>query len=98
MNVGHGQEEIVEAAAEQMRTLAYFPLTNSHKPAVNLSKKIDELLGTDETYRTFFANSGSEANETASKIPKQYHVQTGNPGNNKLITRNLAYHAQTLEA
>lgn len=80
LNVGHGQEEIVEAAAEQMRTLAYFPLTNSHKPAVNLSKKIDELLGTDATYRTFFANSGSEANETAFKIARQYHVQTGNPG------------------
>lgn len=98
LNVGHGQEEIVEAAAEQMRTLAYFPLTNSHKPAVNLSKKIDELLGTDATYRTFFANSGSEANETAFKIARQYHVQTGNPGKYKFISRYRAYHGSTLGA
>src|SRR5699024_12043354 len=57
LNVGHGQEEIVEAAAEQMRTLAYFPLTNRHKPAHNLSKKKNELLVIDETYRKGIANN-----------------------------------------
>lgn len=96
LNVGHGQEEIVQAAAEQMRELSYFPLTSSHKPAVNLSKKIDELLGGG--YRTFFSNSGSEANETAFKIARQYHNQTGNPGKYKFISRYRAYHGSTLGA
>lgn len=96
LNVGHGQEEIVQAAAEQMRELSYFPLTNSHKPAVNLSVKIDELLGGG--YRTFFANGGSEANETAFKIVRQYHNQTGNPGKYKVISRYRAYHGSTLGA
>src|SRR5699024_12410467 len=59
---------------------------------------IDELLGTDATYRTFFANSGSEANETAFKIARQYHVQTGNPGKYKFISRYRAYHGLTLGA
>lgn len=96
LNLGHGQEEIVQAAAKQMRELSYFPLTSSHKPAVNLSKKVDELLGGG--YRTFFSNSGSEANETAFKIARQYHIQTGNPGKYKFISRYRAYHGSTLGA
>src|SRR5699024_7525035 len=96
LNVGHGQEEIADAAAEQLLELSYFPLTNSHKPAVDLSKKISELLGAD--YRTFFANGGSEANETAFKIARQYHSQTGNPGKYKFISRYRAYHGSTLGA
>lgn len=96
LNIGHGQEEVIEAAAEQMKDLAYFPLTNSHKPAVHLSKKISELLGGN--YRTFFSNSGSEANETAIKIARQYHIQTGKPSKYKVISRYRAYHGATLGA
>src|SRR5690625_1967083 len=96
LNLGHGNEEIVDAAAEQMRNLSYFPLTSSHKPEVNLSKKINDLLGGG--YHTFFSNSGSEANETAFKIARQYHIQTGNPGKYKFISRYRAYHGSTLGA
>lgn len=96
LNVGHGNEEIVQAAAKQMRELSYFPLTNSHEPAMELSKKISELLGGG--YRTFFSNSGSEANETAFKIVRQYHIQTGNPGKYKVISRYRGYHGSTLGA
>lgn len=96
LNLGHGNEEIVEAATEQLRNLSYFPLTLSHKPAVKLSKKINDLLGGG--YHTFFSNSGSEANETAFKIARQYHIQTGNPGKYKFISRYRAYHGATLGA
>lgn len=96
LNLGHGQEEIIEAATKQMRDLAYFPLTLSHVPALNLSKKINDLLGGG--YRTFFSNSGSEANETAFKIARQYHIQTGNPEKYKIISRYRAYHGSTLGA
>ncbi|MFD1451837.1 aminotransferase [Oceanobacillus sojae] len=96
LNLGHGREEIAEAAAEQMKTLSYFPLTMSHQPAIKLAAKISELLG--EKYQTFFANSGSEANETAFKIARQYHNQTGNPQKYKIISRYRAYHGSTLGA
>ncbi|KAB7708317.1 aminotransferase class III-fold pyridoxal phosphate-dependent enzyme [Bacillus aerolatus] len=96
LNLGHGREEIVEAAAEQMRSLSYFPLTLSHQPAIELSAKISELLG--DSYKTFFSNSGSEANETAFKIARQYHHQNGNPGKYKFISRYRAYHGSTLGA
>jgi len=96
LNLGHGRQEIVEAAAEQMKTLSYFPLTMNHKPAIKLADKISSLLGA--RYQTFFSNSGSEANETAFKIVRQYHTQTGNPGKYKVISRYRGYHGSTLGA
>jgi len=96
LNLGHGRKEIVDAAAEQMMKLTYFPLTLSHIPAIQLSAKISELLG--DSYKTFFSNSGSEANETAFKIARQYHIQNGNPGKYKIISRYRAYHGSTLGA
>lgn len=96
LNLGHGRQEIVDAAAEQMKNLSYFPLTMNHQPAVKLAEKISELLGA--SYQTFFSNSGSEANETAFKIARQYHNQTGNPGKYKFISRYRAYHGSTLGA
>ncbi|MBP1949874.1 aminotransferase [Virgibacillus litoralis] len=96
LNLGYGRQEIVNAAAEQMKKLSYFPLTMNHQPAVELAGKISELLG--EKYQTFFSNSGSEANEAAFKIVRQYHNQTGNPGKYKIISRYRGYHGTTLGA
>ncbi|GAB3055744.1 aminotransferase [Virgibacillus ainsalahensis] len=96
LNLGYGRQEIADAAAEQMKKLSYFPLTMNHQPAIQLANKLSELLG--EEYQTFFSNSGSEANETAFKIARQYHMQTGNPGKYKFISRYRAYHGSTLGA
>lgn len=96
LNLGHGQKEIVQAAADQMSQLSYFPLTFSHPPAIKLSAKLSDLLGGG--YKTFFSNGGSEANETAFKIARQYHNQNGNPGKYKFISRYRAYHGTTLGA
>lgn len=93
LNLGHGRKEIAQAAYEQMVNLSYFPLTLSHIPAIELSAKISELL--QGSYTTFFSNSGSEANETAFKIARQYHIQNGNPGKFKFISRYRAYHGST---
>ncbi|WP_016696627.1 aminotransferase class III-fold pyridoxal phosphate-dependent enzyme, partial [Rhodococcus rhodochrous] len=60
VNIGYGRQELAEAAYEQLKTMAYFPLTQSHVPAIKLSEKVSEWLG--EEYRVFFSNSGSEAN------------------------------------
>lgn len=96
LNLGHGRREIADAAYEQMVNLSYFPLTLSHIPAIELSAKISELL--QGSYTTFFSNSGSEANETAFKIARQYHAQNGNPGKFKFISRYRAYHGSTMGA
>ncbi|GGK08809.1 putative aminotransferase YhxA [Lentibacillus kapialis] len=96
LNLGYGRQEVVDAAAEQMKKLSYFPLTMNHQPAIQLANKLSEMLGAE--YQTFFSNSGSEANETAFKIARQYHMQTGNPGKYKFISRYRAYHGSTMGA
>ncbi|PWW26862.1 adenosylmethionine-8-amino-7-oxononanoate aminotransferase [Cytobacillus oceanisediminis] len=93
VNVGHGRTELAEAAYEQLKEMAYFPLSQSHKPAIQLAQKINELLG--EQYVIFFSNSGSEANETAFKIVRQYHQQKGDYGRYKIISRYRAYHGNS---
>lgn len=96
VNVGYGREELAEAAYEQLKKLAYFPLTQSHMPAIQLGEKLNELLG--DEYVIFFSNSGSEANETAFKIARQYHQQKGDYHRYKIISRYRAYHGNSLGA
>lgn len=96
VNVGHGRGEIADAAAEQMKTLAYFPLNQSHLPAIRLSEKLNQWLGGG--YRIFYSNSGSDANEVAFKIARQFHHQNGEPSRYKFISRHRAYHGNSMGA
>lgn len=94
VNVGYGRQELAEAAYEQLKDLAYYPLTQSHLPAIKLAEKLNEWLG--DEYRIFFSNSGSEANEVAFKIARQYHIQNGDHGRYKFISRYRAYHGNSM--
>ncbi|WP_332630831.1 aspartate aminotransferase family protein [Halalkalibacter flavus] len=96
VNVGYGREELAEAAYEQMKQLSYFPLTHSHGPAIQLAEKLNELLGGE--YVIFYSNSGSEANEVAFKIARQYHQQKGDSNRYKIISRYRSYHGNTMGA
>lgn len=49
----------------------------------------------DGSYVTFFSTSGSEANEAALKIARQYHIQNGHPGKHKFISHYRGYHGGT---
>ncbi len=96
VNVGYGREEIAKVAYEQLLENTYTPLSVGHIPAIQLSEKISELLGDD--YVVFFSNSGSEANEAAFKIARQYHQQQGAVNRTKFISRYRAYHGSTMGA
>lgn len=96
VNVGYGREELAEAAAEQMKKLAYVPMTQSHEPAILLAEKLNEWLGGD--YKIFYSNSGSDANEVAFKLARQYHQQNGEPARFKFISRYRAYHGSSMGA
>lgn len=96
VNIGYGRQELAEAAYEQMKSLAYYPLTQSHTPGIILAEKLSEWLG--DEYRIFFSNSGSEANEVALKMARQYHYHQGNANRNKFISRHRAYHGNTMGA
>jgi taurine-pyruvate aminotransferase len=96
VNVGYGRTELAVAAYEQLKEMAYFPLSQSHVPAIKLAEKLNEMLG--DEYVIFFSNSGSEANETAFKIVRQYHQQKGDSNRYKIVSRYRAYHGNSMGA
>ncbi|MCF8565333.1 aspartate aminotransferase family protein [Alicyclobacillus tolerans] len=93
VNLGYSEKELADAAYEQMRQMPFYPLSQSHLPAIQLAEKLSEWLQGD--YRVFFSNSGSEANETAFKMARQYHIQNGEPSRWKVISRYRAYHGNS---
>ncbi|PLT29483.1 aspartate aminotransferase family protein [Peribacillus deserti] len=96
VNVGYGRTELAEAAYEQLKEMAYFPLSQSHVPAIKLAEKLNDLL--EDEYVIFFSNSGSEANEAAFKIVRQYHQQRGDHSRYKIVSRYRGYHGSSLGA
>jgi adenosylmethionine-8-amino-7-oxononanoate aminotransferase len=96
--LGHGRREIAEAAAEQMNTMAFFPLwTYAHPKAIELAEKLASLAPGDLN-RVFFTTGGAEANESAWKLARQYHKMRGDTDRYKVISRDIAYHGTTLGA
>jgi adenosylmethionine-8-amino-7-oxononanoate aminotransferase len=97
--VGHGREELAEAAAAQMRQLAYYsayaPFSNA--PAIALAERLVELTGGAMQY-VYFVNSGAEANETAFKIARLYWRLQGKPDKFKIVGRERGYHGGTMAA
>lgn len=92
VQVGHGREELAEAAAKQARELAFFPLWSyAHPAAVQLADRIAGMAPGDLN-RVFFTTGGGEAVESAWKLAKQYFKMTGKPGKHKVISRAVAYH------
>jgi adenosylmethionine-8-amino-7-oxononanoate aminotransferase len=96
VNVGYGREELADVAREQMARLPYLPLSFTHAPAAELAGKLVEMLGYPA--KVYFTSSGSEANEAAFKIARQYHAQTGGQRRFKIIARYRGYHGNTLGA
>ena len=98
VNVGYGRLEIATAAFEQLQKICYYPLSHINMPAAELGQRLAELLPGDLNH-SFFCNSGSEANETAFKIARQYSRQKF-PGQNKykVIARYQGYHGFTYAA
>jgi adenosylmethionine-8-amino-7-oxononanoate aminotransferase len=92
VQVGHGRQELADAAAAQARELAYFPLWSyAHPRAIELA---DRLAGyaPGDLNRVFFTTGGGEAVESAWKLAKQYWKLVGKPTKHKVISRAVAYH------
>lgn len=98
VNVGYSRPELVEAAAEQMGQLPYLAPFLNADPVIAFAEKLQSMLGFE--CHVYFSVSGSEANETAIKIARQYHLQNGKQGENrfKIISRYRGYHGNTLGA
>ena len=98
VNVGYGRTEIAEVVDAQMRQLHFYPHSAINAPAARLAARLAEILP-GQLQHLFFSNSGSEANETALKIARQYGRQKYLGENRyKVIARYQGYHGFTYGA
>lgn len=98
-SLGFGEERLIQAAVDQMRDLPYYHLFThkSHNPAIDLAEKLCEMAP-NNMGKAFFANSGSEANDTAVKIIWYYNNAIGRPEKKKILARTKGYHGVTVAA
>ena len=99
VNAGHGREELAEAAAQQMRRLAYGSayVGFTNEPAVRLAERLPGLTYPNMT-GVYFTTGGAESNESAFKIARYFWRRQGAPSKTKVIARHHAYHGLTLAA
>jgi adenosylmethionine-8-amino-7-oxononanoate aminotransferase len=96
--LGHGNRRIAEAIGRQAAEMAYAHTgTFSNQPAEDLADIIlrDEPGGLT---RAWFCSSGSEGNEAAIKLARQYFLEIGQPRRTRTIARRQSYHGTTLGA
>ena len=92
VNAGHCREPIIRAIKQQAETLDFAPTFQmGHPGPFRLAQSIAQLAPADLDH-VFFANSGSEAVDTALKIALGYHRVRGEGQRTRLIGRERAYH------
>src|SRR5690349_22436056 len=90
--LGHGREDLAEAAGRQAKELAFFPLWSyAHPNAIELAERVAGYAPGDLN-RVFFTTGGGEAVESAWKLAKNYYKVTGKQYKHKVISRAIAYH------
>ncbi len=91
VNIGHGDERVIQAISEQAATLAYANPFMATEPRARLGAKLAEITPGDiDTF--FFTNGGAEANENAIKLARFF------TGRHKIIARYRSYHGATAGA
>ena len=90
--LGHAHPKIVRAVQQQVQRLDFAPgFQFGHGAAFELAAKIAKLAGRPSD-RVFFANSGSEAVDTALKIAIAWHRTRGEASRTRIIGRERGYH------
>lgn len=101
VNIGHGVKEIADAMAAQAGQVAFAHTTQFHsQPAERLGARLLALAPANfqNGGRVYFTSGGSEATETAIKLARQYHLETGATSRYRVISRRQSYHGSTLGA
>ncbi|MGL5003087.1 MAG: aminotransferase [Casimicrobium sp.] len=99
-SLGFSEKRLADAAKRQMDVLPYYHSFSgkAHNVVAEVSEKLISLAPTQALRdgRVIFANSGSEANDTAVKLVRYYHNAIGKPKKKKIIARGKGYHGVTL--
>ena len=88
--LGHAHPAVVKAINKQSSTLGHVSNFYAHPSALALAEKLRDLTG-DKSARTFFCNSGAEANEAALKLSRK-------TGRSKIVATQGAFHGRTMGA
>lgn len=88
--LGHGHPAIVKAVTKQISTLGHVSNFYAHPNALELAEKLQKMTG-DKSARTFFCNSGAEANEAALKLSRK-------TGKFRVVATQEAFHGRTMGA
>ena len=101
-SLGFSEPRLADAAERQMRTLPYYHSFSGKVPGpvTELVAKLMDWAPTPalKAGRVLFANSGSEANDTAFKLVRYYNNARGRPLKKKIIARHKGYHGVTAAA
>ena len=94
VNVGHGRREVIEAINGQLEKLPYYTTfgDTSNEPVIELAQRLRRLLEPEAMQRVFFSSGGSDANETALKLARQYWKLAGEAQRTKFISLKQGYH------
>ncbi len=91
--LGHCHPAVVEAISEQAKTLLHCSNLYYIEPQVRLAKLLAENSFAD---KSFFCNSGAEANESAIKLARKYAQDQGHTGKYEIITMDQSFHGRTM--
>jgi beta-alanine--pyruvate transaminase len=92
VNAGHNRKPIVDAVQRQAATMDYAPPFNVGHPVAFEAATAVAAVAPAGMQRVFFANSGSEAADTAMKMAIAYHRARGEPARRIIIGRERGYH------
>jgi putrescine aminotransferase len=97
VNVGYGQQALVDAATRQMRQLPFYNafFQTATQPAIELAELLAEV-SPPQFKHVFFSGSGSEGNDTVVRMVRRYWDVLGQPARQVIISRNNAYHGSTM--
>jgi adenosylmethionine-8-amino-7-oxononanoate aminotransferase len=101
ISIGHGVAEIGRAMAEQSAQIAFAHTSQFHsEPAEKLAQRLLAIAPPNfqNGGRVYFTSGGSEATETAIKLARQYHLESGQPSRYRVLSRRQSYHGSTLGA
>ena len=88
--LGHGHPAIVKAVTKQISTLGHVSNFYAHPNVLELAEKLQKMTGA-KSARTFFCNSGAEANEAALKLSRK-------TGKYRVVATQEAFHGRTMGA
>jgi putrescine aminotransferase len=97
VNVGYGQQALIDAATRQMSELPFYNafFQTATPPAIELAELLAQV--TPPQFRhVFFSSSGSEGNDTVVRMVRRYWDILGQPARQVIISRRNGYHGSTM--